>query len=61
MSRACSGLQFNFDDFHDAHDCGSAFGEFLKRLVFAADFVIANESPDNDALAACEKLGAALA
>ena len=26
----------------------------------AADFVIANEAPDDDALAACEKLGAAL-
>ena len=27
----------------------------------AADFVIANEAPDDDDLAACEKLGAALA
>ena len=27
----------------------------------AADFVIANEAPDDEALAACEKLGAALA
>ena len=27
----------------------------------AADFVIANEAPDDEAIAACEKLGAALA
>lgn len=29
--------------------------------VFAADFVIANEAPDDDALAACKALGGALA
>ena len=29
--------------------------------VFACDFVIANEAPDDDAVAACKALGAALA